>query len=146
MLSAAVACLPAAVSLLLQISWVSLVLTWPCRLCLLRVFLCASATSFPLSKHTGEGDTAPTFSCQLPCLFTVHVERRSSLLSCGVFLPLPLSQAPGCWARTSRSHHSLSCLPGLFIYSSEKDSLPPIFGAQCTPPSFLCVFIVLIAY
>jgi hypothetical protein len=34
----------------------------------------------------------------------------------------------------------------LFIYSSRKDSLPPIFGTQCTPPSFPHVFIVLIAY
>jgi hypothetical protein len=45
MVSAAVACLPAAVSLLLlealfmQISGVNLALTWPCRHCLLRVFL-----------------------------------------------------------------------------------------------------------
>jgi hypothetical protein len=48
MVSAAVACLPAAVSLLLlaalfmQISGVSLALTWPHRLCLLRVLLCRS--------------------------------------------------------------------------------------------------------
>jgi hypothetical protein len=48
MVSEAVACLLAAVSLLLlaalfmQISGVSLALTWPRRLCLLRVFLCAS--------------------------------------------------------------------------------------------------------
>jgi hypothetical protein len=68
MVSASVACLPAAVSLLLlealfmQISGVSLALTWPLRLCLLRIFLCASAISFPLSKHAGEGDTAPTYS------------------------------------------------------------------------------------
>jgi hypothetical protein len=64
------------------------------------------------------------------------------------FPPLPLSQAflllvaghaPG-------SHQRLSGPPGLFIYSSWKDSLPPIFGAQCTPPSFLRAFIVLIAY
>jgi hypothetical protein len=45
MVSAAMACLPTAVSLLLlealfmQISGVSLALTWPCRHCLLRVFL-----------------------------------------------------------------------------------------------------------
>jgi hypothetical protein len=44
------------------------------------------------------------------------------------------------------SRQSLSGPPGLFFYSSRKDSLPPIFGAQCAPPSFLCVFIVLIAY
>jgi hypothetical protein len=69
-LSAAVIHLPTAISLLLlealfmQISGVSLTLTWPCRLCLLRVLLggTATATSFPLSKHTGGGDTAPGFS------------------------------------------------------------------------------------
>jgi hypothetical protein len=43
-----------------------------------------------------------------------------------------------CW--------SLSSPPGLFIYSSRKDSFPPIFSSQCAPPSFLRVFIVLIAY
>jgi hypothetical protein len=48
MVSSAVACLPAAVSLLLlealfmQLSGVSLALTWPRRLCLLRVLLCGS--------------------------------------------------------------------------------------------------------
>jgi hypothetical protein len=48
MVSAAVACLPVAVSLLLlavlfmQISGVSLALIWPHRLCLLRVLLCRS--------------------------------------------------------------------------------------------------------
>jgi hypothetical protein len=92
-------------------------------------------------------------SCQLPCLFTVHVVSGSSLLSCGVFLPPPLSPAfpllvAGC---------ALSPLPPVplwptrlvylqFIYSPGKDSLPPIFGSQCAPPSFLRVFISLIAY
>jgi hypothetical protein len=48
----------------MQISGVSLTLTWPCRLCLLRVLLgmTTTATSFPLSKHTGGGDTAAAFS------------------------------------------------------------------------------------
>jgi hypothetical protein len=45
-----------------------------------------------------------------------------------------------------RSHLSLSSQPGVFIYSPRKDSLPPIFGAQWAPPSFPCVFVVLIAY
>jgi hypothetical protein len=31
-------------------------------------------------------------SCQPPCLFTAHVEGGSSPLSCGLFLPPPLSQ------------------------------------------------------
>jgi hypothetical protein len=48
MVSVAVAFLPAAVILLflaalfMQISGVSLALTWPCRLCLFRVLLCGS--------------------------------------------------------------------------------------------------------
>jgi hypothetical protein len=66
MVSAAVAHLPAAVSLLLlealfmQISGVSLALIWPPRLCLLKSSPVrdATATNFPLSKHTGGGDTA----------------------------------------------------------------------------------------
>jgi hypothetical protein len=87
-------------------------------------------------------------SCWPPCLFTVHVESGSSLLSCGVFLPPPLSQASpllvaGC---AHRSSQRLSGLPGLFIYSPGKDSLPPIFSAQGTPPSFQRVLTVLIAY
>jgi hypothetical protein len=80
MVSVAVAYLPAAVSLLLleglfmQISRVILVHTWPQRLCLLRDLLCASATSFSLSKHTGGGDTAPAFSGLRVCLqFTWEV-------------------------------------------------------------------------
>jgi hypothetical protein len=87
-------------------------------------------------------------SCQPPCLFTAHVGSRSFLLSCGVFLPLPLSQVfPLLVAGSSPPLlPSLSCPPGLFIYSPRKDSLPPIFGVQCAPPSFPCVFIVLIAY
>jgi hypothetical protein len=55
--------------------------------------------------------------------------------------------APGCWVQ------ALPPLPpealrtsGSFTYSPGKDSLPPIFGAQCVPPSFRCVFIALIAY
>jgi hypothetical protein len=87
-------------------------------------------------------------SCQPLCLFTAHVGGRSTPLSCGVFLPLPLSQAfsllvAGC--TPSPSGASLA-RPRLFIYSSKKDSLPHLFGAQCFPLSFPCVFIVLIAY
>jgi hypothetical protein len=76
-------------------------------------------------------------SCQPPCSSPVAF---SSLCH-----PHKLSRS---WLLGSHphSHRSLSCPPGLFIYSSGKDSLPPIFSAQCTPPSFPCVFIVLIAY
>jgi hypothetical protein len=45
-----------------------------------------------------------------------------------------------------RSHQSLSSQAQL-VYLQFWEGLPsPIFGAQCTPPSFPCVFIVLIAY
>jgi hypothetical protein len=54
--------------------------------------------------------------------------------------------APGCWAHTPAPTKASPACPSLFIYSSGKDSLHPIFGAQCNPPSFPCVFIVLIAY
>jgi hypothetical protein len=65
-------------------------------------------------------------SCQPQCLFTAHVGGGSYPLSCGVFLPPPLSQAflllvAGC---VTGSHRYLSSKPGLFIYSSRKDSLP----------------------
>jgi hypothetical protein len=198
-LSVAVACLPAAVSLLLleplfmQISGVSLALTWPRRLCLLRVLLCTSLRYklSPFQAHSGRwhctcflrlaclftahvGNGSSPFSCGvfLPppflqafplsrfwllgmcccscwpeCLFTAHMGGGSSPLSCGVFLPPPISQAfpllvagcaPRLWPSLAR--------PRLFIYSSGKDSPPPLFSAQGTPHSLLCVFIVLIAY
>jgi hypothetical protein len=52
--------------------------------------------------------------------------------------------APGCWVCATAP--ALSGVPGLFIYSSGKDSPPPTFGAQGASPSLLCVFIVIIAY
>jgi hypothetical protein len=176
--------------LFMQISGVSLALTWPHRLCLLRVLLCASLCYklSPFQAHwewchctrvlrpaclftvyVGGGSSplscavflppplSEAFplviagwcccSCWPPCLFTVHVGSGSSLLSCGVFLPPQLSQAFPPWllGACPCSHQSLSSPPSLFIYSPRKDSLPPIFGAQCAPPSFLHVFI-LIAY
>jgi hypothetical protein len=72
----------------------------------------------------------------------------SSLLSCGVFLPPPLSQASLLLVagRAPHSHQSLSGPPGLFIYSPGKDSLPPIFSPQGAPPSFQHVLTVLTAY
>jgi hypothetical protein len=89
-------------------------------------------------------------SCQPPCLFTVHVGSGSSLLSCGVFLPPLLSQAfplqlAGCAPLLPPEAFWPAWL-GLFIYSPRKDSLPPIFGTQCAPPSFLRVLFVLFAY
>jgi hypothetical protein len=53
---------------------------------------------------------------------------------------------PGCWVHAPAPTRASPARPGLFIYSPGKDSLPPIFSPQGAPPSFSCVFIVLIAY
>jgi hypothetical protein len=98
MVSAAVACLPAAVNLLLlavlfmQTSGVSLALTWPCRLCLLRFLLCVSPC-YKLSPFQALGKVTLHPRFRPACLFTVHVGGGSSPLSCAVFLPPQLSQA-----------------------------------------------------
>jgi hypothetical protein len=69
------------------------------------------------------------------------------LLSYGVFLLLPLSQAfPLLVAGHALPLPPSAARPSLFIYSSGRDSPPPIFGVQGTPPSLQHVFIVLIAY
>jgi hypothetical protein len=93
-----VACLPAAVSLLLlealfiQISGVSLALTWPHRLCLLRVLWANHCYKLsPFQAHRGRWHC--TWFLRPVCLFTVHVGGGSSPLSCGVFLPPLLLQA-----------------------------------------------------
>jgi hypothetical protein len=105
----------------------------------------ASASSFSLSKHTGKGDITPTFSglhVYLQFMWEVGlppspVEFSSLHHSHKLSHSWLLGACP-------RSCQSLSIPPGLFIYSPGKDSLPSIFGAQCAPPSFLRVFIVLL--
>jgi hypothetical protein len=55
---------------------------------------------------------------------------------------------PRSWLLGARPHscQRLSGPSGLFIYSSGKDSLNPIFSSQCASHSFLRVLFVLIAY
>jgi hypothetical protein len=99
MVSASVACRPAALSLLLlaalfmQISGVNLTLTWPLRLCLLRVLLCMSHCYklSPFQAHWGRWHC--TRFLWPACLFTAHMGGGPFPLSCGVFLPPPFSQA-----------------------------------------------------
>jgi hypothetical protein len=126
----ALACMPAAVSLLLlealfmQISGVSLALTWPLRLCLLRVLLwaCRCCKLSPFQTHWGRWHC--TCFLRPACLFTAHVGSGSSPLSCGVFLPPLLLQA--FWLLIAG--HELLLLPaGLFVYSSHgKWIFPPL--------------------
>jgi hypothetical protein len=53
--------------------------------------------------------------------------------------------APGFWAHTP-APPGLSGLAHLVYLQFREGFLSPLFSAQCAPPSFLCVFIVLIAY
>jgi hypothetical protein len=142
MVSAAVACLPGAVSLLLlealfmQISRVSLALTCPRRLSLLRVLLCGSLC-YKLSPFQALGKMTLHPRCQA-CMFIYS--------SCGrwVFPPLLCSfpptatftsfLAPDYWA-------VLLLLPAtMFVYSSRgKWVFPPLlwsFPPSATLPSF----------
>jgi hypothetical protein len=73
------------------------------------------------------------------CLFTVHMGSGSSLLSCGVFLPLPLLQA---FPFLVAEHVP----PLLSSPASLWGISPPLFGAQGAPSSLLHVFFAVIAY
>jgi hypothetical protein len=81
------------VALFMQISGVSLALTWPHRLCLLRVLLCGSLC-YKLSPFQAHWERWHCTHILRPvCLFTVHVGGGCSPLSCVVFLLPPFSQA-----------------------------------------------------
>jgi hypothetical protein len=144
-----VTCLPAAVSLLLlkalfmQISGVSLSLTWPCKLCLLRVLLCASLC-YKLSPFQAQwGRWHCTHFLRPACLCTVHMGSGSSPLSCEVFLPPPLSQA---FPLLVFGHKPLllpeTLQPTRLVYLQFREgSLSPIFSTQCAPTLFpVCLY------
>jgi hypothetical protein len=145
-LSEAVAHLPTAVSLLLlealfmQISGVSLTLTWPHRLCLLRVLLGATSTvtSFPLSKHTEGSDTTPTFSSQrvyLQFMWEVGLHPSPVEFSSHLLQAFPLLVAVQCCC---------SAFSGRLVYLQFRGGLPlPTFRAQGTPPSLLRIFLLM---
>jgi hypothetical protein len=59
---------------------------------------------------------------------------------------LPSFPTPGCWVRTSAPARASPAHPACLFTVSGRIPFPPIFGAQCAPPSFPRVFIVLIAY
>jgi hypothetical protein len=144
MVSVAVACLPAAVSLLLlaalfmQISGVSLALTWPCRLCLLRVLLCVSlCCKLSLFQALGKVTLHPHFQA---CVF-IYSSRGKWVfpLSCGVFLPPPLLQAflllVAGWVLLL-----LPSLAHLFIYSSRRDfPSPRLWCSGCPTLLVMCL-------
>jgi hypothetical protein len=112
---------------------VSLALTWPPGF-VYSEFSCAgaSATSFPLSKHTGGGDTAPAFSgLRVNLQFLWEVTLPSSPV---VFLPPSLLQA---LLLLVAGRVLPLLLAGVFVYSSVR---------ACPSPSLRCVFFVVVYY
>jgi hypothetical protein len=104
--------------------------------------LTATATSFPLSKHTEGGDIASSF-LRPECLFTVHMGSGSSSLSCGAFLPLPLLEA--FLLLIARCVVPLLPSPaGLFIYTSHRKWVFPLSCGVFLPPPLLQAFPLLI--
>jgi hypothetical protein len=129
----------------MQISGVSLTLTWPHRLCLLRVLLgkMPLLQAFPFPSTLGEVTLHPLSQAGM-FIYRSHGK--------WAFLPLLLSfpptatftsfPAPGCWAVPLL----LPSPAGLFIYSSMRDFPSPTFSTQGTPPSLLCIFFVIAYY
>jgi hypothetical protein len=119
---------------------VSLALTWPCRLCLLRVLLCMRlSTSFPLSKHTGGGDTA----------FAFFVLRVYLQLTWEVGLPLLLWSFPPTTTFTSFSAPDywvvlLSLPAAMFVYSSHGRWVFPSSCGVFHPPPLSQIFLLLV--
>jgi hypothetical protein len=75
------------------------------------------------------------------------MESGSSPLSCGVFVPLPFSQAFRSWLLGTCPHSCWSLSGQTWLVYLVPGGIPlPTFGTQGAPPSLLCVFIVLIAY
>jgi hypothetical protein len=98
----------------------------------------ATATSFPFSKHTGGGDTAPAFSgLRVYLLFTWEVGLTPFLWSFPPTVTFTSFSVPGCWvcaAAPAFSSRLVRDFPSLPLWS------------QGTPPSLLHVFFVVIAY
>jgi hypothetical protein len=100
----------------------------------------ATATSFPLSKHTGGSDTASDFSGR-HVLFTVHLGCGPSPFSCGVFLPPPLLEV---FLLLVAGRAATPAFSSRLVYNSVRGCPSPDFSAQGAPPCLL--FFVVIAY
>jgi hypothetical protein len=139
MVRATVACLPTAVSLLLlaalfmQISGVSLTLTWPCRLCLLRVFLWHEPLlqAFPFPSTLG---VVTLHSLSQPCVFVYSSHGKWVFPpSHGVFLPRPLLQV---FPLLITGQCCCSCQPAcLFTAHMGGGSSPLSCGVFFPPPT-----------
>jgi hypothetical protein len=118
----------------MQISGVILSLPWPLRLCLLRVLLgrTATVTSFPLSKHTGGSDTAPTFSgLRVYLQFTWEVGLPPSPVEFSSHCHCYKLPAPGCWACAAVPAFSSQLVVRDFLSPTLPHSGCPAFFATC---------------
>jgi hypothetical protein len=124
----------------MQISGVSLTLTWPLRLCLFRVLLGTTdtVTSFPLSKHTG-GVVLHQPSLAGLFIYSSRGKWHFPPLQWGfphtaTFTSFPAPRLLGVCR--------CSCLLWLACLFTVPWGIapPPFFGTQGTPPSLLCVF------
>jgi hypothetical protein len=136
----------------MQISGVSLALTWSHRLCLLRVLLCG-ILCYRISPFQALGKVTLPRVVRPACLFTVHVGGGSSPLSSEVFLPLPLSEA---FLLLLTGWCCCSCLRHVCLQFTWKVGLPSshklphswLLGAcpvptRCSPARPACLFTVL---
>jgi hypothetical protein len=103
----------------------------------------AAATSFPLSKHTGGGDTASAFSgWRVYLQFTWEVGLPSSPVEFSSHHHFYKLSSPGCCACAA-----VPAFSGQLVYLQFREGLPsPPFGAQGALPSLLHVFFVVVAY
>jgi hypothetical protein len=114
---------------------VSLTLTWPHRLCLLKSSpgSDATATSFPLSKHTGGGDTAPAFSGRHVYLqFMWEVVFPLVLWSFPPTVTFTSFPAPGCWV--------CGTTPAFSSWLVRDFPSPPLWCSGCPTLFAMCLF------
>jgi hypothetical protein len=121
---------------------VSLTLPWPGRLCFLRV-LCASFCYklYPFQAHWRKWPCIRIF--RPVCLFAVHVGSGSSLLSCGVFLPPPLTQAfPLLVARCAPPLPPEPLQPAGLLYLQFREGFPfpPLWSSGCPTLFASCLY------
>jgi hypothetical protein len=124
----------------MQISGVSLTLTRPLSLCLLKSspglhHHCCKLS--PFQAHWGRWHCSSFL--RPVCLFTVHMESGSFPLFCGVFLPLPLLQLSRSWL-LGVCHHS--CL--LQLACCEGFPLPPSLVLRAPRPLCYMSFLLLL--
>jgi hypothetical protein len=108
----------------MQISGVSLALTWPCRLCLLRVLLCWSLC-YKLSPFQALGKVTLSPCCQTCVFIYSSCGRWVFPPSCAVLLPPPLLQAfPLLVAGRAPPLPPEPLLPAWLVYLQSREGFP----------------------